>query len=323
MSGSLVLGSLESIADNLLLREISHDDSVPIIDHQVGKSDAGHGHRHDSDTADDSKFYQDDKHSQQGLPNIHSAPQFNTATQQGASNVSGQPRCNNVKKPRLRTVHYKKKPTTKKRSRKHVISKRRSHHLIKSINLTKLSPFSSPYHDDDGMSAATGRSVTSASVQSNEPSIGSSLEQYDRNRHLHSNHYGKSFSSGHDARKGVTQNYVVGYAYPAVASAPAKITQSQNVPDNLANCKHWGENDENLELSSFNDIDSSDHVSDGYDGFDNHLVLILSSSGTKETISAHALMLPIIHILTRYRAHRFAYLPILTIMLYHGFLWPS
>jgi hypothetical protein len=36
----------------------------------------------------------------------------------------------------------------------------------------------------------------------------------------------------------------------------------------------------------------------------NHLVIVLSSCGTHESISAHALLLPIIHLLTAYRVHR-------------------
>lgn len=37
----------------------------------------------------------------------------------------------------------------------------------------------------------------------------------------------------------------------------------------------------------------------------NHLVIVLSSSGSVESISAHALLVPIIHLLTAYRAHRY------------------
>ena len=276
--GSCAIGSLESLSNNLLLREISHSSMSSCHDAEEG---GHHGCDNSAKSDKDLKFYQDEHSLKEGM-SITTPLSNSSFTSVLGCNKDNDRRWGMNKK-------QENKSHAKNTRKKRFAGKNRSRHLIKSVNLKKLSPFSFPIHDDDGMSVATGHSVTSTSIPGYEPVACSSLAHQNRNTRHCQERSNRARSDAPSSALGVSTSNSVKF--------------SENSDHN------------HVEWSSFHDDSSSNdytsngeeglRVSDHYDVFQNHLVLILSSSGTKDTISSHALLLPIIHILTSYRAHRF------------------
>lgn len=334
-TGSWILGCLESLADNLLLREYSHS-SVSRPEGEIKFNHVKQG-SHATETVDDMKL--DNEQQQRAFHKSQSAPQLfhvlhgalekeNLYDQKESCDISQQKRSTTHQartKPKTKYFCKAKKASpvrhTKKRAEKYFrrqgMSKQRSRYLLQSINLKKLSPFSFPHHDDDSMSAATGHSATSSSAciyDGNSARHAPTTLIYDRNSHLNAYQFTKSFSR--EPKQGTAQEYVIGYAHPPPTScSPLSKVHMEDAGDAQQRKSQdmEGHDVNHNALNIFNDFSSSNHTSrshdingDDNDNLHNHLVLILSSSGTKDTIAAHALLLPIIHILTSYRAHRLA-----------------
>jgi hypothetical protein len=336
-AGSFVLGTLESLRGNLLLGEHSHSSATGGHDDAESDASAGSMGKRCHSTRDERLQPAVAGVLHTGMSRSGSVPLLSVLAPAfpGGSSLHDvetldsinptEPRCRKTSADQSQRSgqtgtfkgpfwhHPAKKlkkalrssPAQKKRLRKHVPNKHRSRHLIKSVKLKKLSPFSFLHHDDDGMSVATGRSTASTSGHnyglSTLPSSYAKNSHFDdRNNRLHSFQFTKSFSNGHNMTLDHPSDYVVGYAHPDTLQEE----QDRKPKEAKASPKSKnGSSDD--ELSSFNDMSSSDHSGgDSRQELHSHLMLILSSSGTKETISAHALLLPIIHILKAYRSHR-------------------